>query len=84
MSGILRPVSRPPRGGAWIEILDDSIRFCYANSRPPRGGAWIEISVSGIMYDSAGPRGGRGLKSWLESFLLDTYCRPPRGGRGLK
>ena len=28
----------PPSRGAWIEIFDDSICFCYANVAPLAGG----------------------------------------------
>ena len=42
---------RPPRRGAWIEIVFVNIENRYCISRPPRRGAWIEILYAFIISD---------------------------------
>lgn len=37
---------RPPRRGAWIEMLIDRNGFTVQVGRPLRRGAWIEITVA--------------------------------------
>ena len=42
---------RPPRRGAWIEILNALHSHRNVKSRPPRRGAWIEIKTEGKTYN---------------------------------
>ena len=79
---------RPPRRGAWIEILRERLRCTWRGGRPPRRGAWIEIPRILTTTPPAicrPPHRG----AWIEipvlypSFAV-VRVAPRTGGRGLK
>ena len=78
---------RPPRGGAWIEIMVSIPSSTLPDVAPLAGGRGLNFPVgteSSNLNGSPPSRGGRGLKSAWMSWPPTSSCRPPRGGRGLK